>query len=558
MPNQKHKSDLAAAPAGRHIDAVVVGAGFGGLYMLHRLRSMGFSVRVYETGSDIGGTWFWNAYPGARCDVESMEYSYQFSEELQQEWEWSERYASQPEILRYLHHVADRFDLRRDIQLNTRVTAAHYDEDSGRWLIETDDGNRVSAQYCVMATGCLSARNVPNIKGLQSFKGATYHTGEWPHEPIDFTGKRVGVIGTGSSAIQSIPMIAEQAKHLYVFQRTPAYSVPAANHPLDPKLQSAIKADYKGFRQRAKQNRAGILFTVGIKSVFQVSDEERQREFETRWANGGIAFLAAYADLFDTIEANNVAAEFIRNKIRSIVKDPRIAELLCPHTIAGCKRLCVDTDYYTTYNRPNVTLVDVKAAPIEEITPRGVKTSGHEYEVDALVLATGFDAMTGALTRIDIRGKYGQRLSEKWEDGPRSYLGIALAGFPNLFTITGPGSPSVLSNMVPSIEQHVEWISDCIDYMREQGHDRIEATREAEDDWVSHVQDIASASVYPSCDSWYLGANIPGKPRVFAPYIGFPQYVEKVNAIAHDGYRGFALTRGRENWSENHLRTAGG
>jgi cyclohexanone monooxygenase len=546
MPDQQHSPQPQTRGAAVAYDAVVVGAGFGGLYMLHRLRGLGLTVRVYECGSDVGGTWFWNAYPGARCDVESMEYSYQFDDRLQQEWVWTERYASQPEILSYLRHVAERFDLRRDIQFNTRVAAAHYDDATGRWTIETDDGQRVTAKYCVMATGCLSARNVPNIKGLDSFAGPTYHTGAWPHEPVDFYGKRVGIIGTGSSAIQSIPMIARQAAHLYVFQRTPAYSVPAGNHPLDPKLQAAIKADYKGFRQRAKQNRAGILFTVGIKSVFQVSDEEREREFATRWANGGIAFLAAYADLFDSAEANDVAAGFIRRKIRSIVKDPKVAELLCPHTIAGCKRLCVDTDYYATYNRPNVTLVDVKSSPIEEITPQGLRTAARFYELDALVLATGFDAMTGALSRIDIRGSGGRRLGEKWAEGPRSYLGVALAGFPNLFTITGPGSPSVLSNMVPAIEQHVEWISDCVDYMRKQGYDRIDATLEAENRWVEHVQDIANASVYPSCDSWYLGANIPGKPRVFAPYIGFPQYVQEVDEIARSGYRGFAFQRNRQ------------
>jgi cyclohexanone monooxygenase len=527
-------------------DAIVVGAGFAGLYMLHRLRSMGLRVRVFETASDVGGTWYWNCYPGARCDVESMEYSYQFSEELQQEWEWTERYATQPEILRYIHHVADRFDLRRDVQLETRVTATTFDEAIGRWTVETDDGKRATARYCVMATGCLSARNVPNIKGLNSFAGALYHTGAWPHEEIDFTGKRVGVIGTGSSAIQCIPEIAKQAAQVHVFQRTPAYSVPAHNRPLDPAEQAAIKAEYPAFRARAKQNRAGILFTVGEKSIFEVSAEERQREFEERWAKGGIPFLGAYADIFESIEANDIAAEFIRSKIRSIVKDPAIAELLCPHTIAGCKRLCVDTDYFATYNRPNVDLVDVRTNPIEEITPNGVKVGGQLYEVDVLILATGFDAMTGALSRIDIRGKGGRKLTDKWADGPRSYLGVALAGFPNLFTITGPGSPSVLSNMLPSIEQHVDWIADCIEYMREQKLDRIEATQTAEDDWVAHVQEVANASVYPSCDSWYLGANIPGKPRVFAPYIGFPQYVAKCDDIARNGYRGFEFSRTRE------------
>lgn len=550
MPDDKATRHAAAArdtrPLSGSYDAVIVGAGFAGLYMLHRLRGLGLKALVIETAPDVGGTWYWNAYPGARCDVESMEYSYQFSEELQQEWVWTERYASQPEILKYLRHVAERFDLRRDIRFNTAVEKAHFDDATGRWQIATSDGGQLTAQYCIMATGCLSARNYPKFEGLETFAGPIYHTGAWPHEPVDFTGKRVAIVGTGSSAIQSIPVIAQQAKHLYVLQRTPAYSVPARNLPLDPKLQAAVKADYKGFRARARQNRAGILFTVGIKSVFQVSDEEREREFETRWANGGIQFLAAYADLFDTVEANDVAAEFIRKQIRRTVKDPKVAELLCPYTIAGCKRLCVDTDYYATYNRPNVTLVDVKSNPIERFEPNGVTIGGKLLEIDALVLATGFDAMTGALSRIDIRGSGGRRLSDKWGDGPRSYLGVALAGFPNLFTVTGPGSPSVLSNMVLAVEQHVEWISDCIDYMRRNAQDRIEATLEAEDAWVLHVQDIANASVYPSCDSWYLGANIPGKPRVFAPYIGFPQYAQKCNEIAAAGYRGFALSRQRQ------------
>jgi cation diffusion facilitator CzcD-associated flavoprotein CzcO len=550
MPDDKATRDAATArdarPLSGSYDAVIVGAGFAGLYMLHKLRGLGLKALVIEAAPDVGGTWYWNAYPGARCDVESMEYSYQFSEELQQEWVWTERYAAQPEILKYLRHVAERFDLRRDMRFNTTVEKAHYDDATGRWQIATSDRGQLTAQYCIMATGCLSARNYPKFEGLETFAGPVYHTGAWPHEPVDFTGKRVAIVGTGSSAIQSIPVIAQQAKHLYVLQRTPAYSVPARNHPLDPRLQAAIKADYKGFRARAKQNRAGILFTVGIKSVFQVPDDEREREFETRWANGGIQFLAAYADLFDTVEANDVAAEYIRRQIRSTVKDPKVAELLCPYTIAGCKRLCVDTDYYATFNRPNVTLVDVKSNPIERFVPTGVMVGGKLYEIDALVLATGFDAMTGALSRIDIRGSSGRRLADKWADGPRSYLGVALAGFPNLFTVTGPGSPSVLSNMVLAVEQHVEWISDCIDYMRRNGQDRIEATPEAEDAWVQHVLDIANASVYPSCDSWYLGANIPGKPRVFAPYIGFPQYAQKCNEIAAAGYRGFVLARQRQ------------
>jgi cation diffusion facilitator CzcD-associated flavoprotein CzcO len=522
-------------------DAVVVGAGFAGLYMLHKLRGMGFRVRVFEEGSGVGGTWFWNRYPGARCDVESMEYSYQFDEALQQGWEWTERYATQPEILRYLDHVADRFDLRRDIQLETQVTAAHYDEATGRWTLSTDDGGSVTAGFCVMATGCMSARNIPDFKGVDSFAGATYHTGDWPQAGVDFTGQRVGVIGTGSSGIQAVPLIAEQAKQLFVFQRTPSYSVPAHNKSLSPEAQADFKAHYAELRAKARQNRSGILFTVGEKSAFEVTPEERAREFEARWALGGVAYMGAYADLFDTVEANDTAAEFVRSKIREIVSDPEVAERLSPDFLIGCKRLCVDTDYYATYNRDNVTLVDVSQTPIKELTPAGLRVGDEEYELDAIVFATGFDAVTGALTRIDIRGRDGLSFAANWEDGARTLLGVSVAGFPNLFMITGPGSPSVLSNMVQSIEQHVEFIADCLGYMREHGHSRIEATPAAQDAWVAHVNEVADRSVYPLQDSWYIGSNIPGKARVFLSYIGFPQYVGKCDDIVARGYAGFSL-----------------
>ena len=541
MSSAQSSSEIPFSAPEAEFDAVVVGAGFAGLYMLHKLRGMGFRVRVFEEGSGVGGTWFWNRYPGARCDVESMEYSYQFDEALQQEWEWTERYATQPEILRYLDHVADRFDLRPDIQFETRVAAARFDEDAALWAIETDRGEVVTVRFCIMATGCLSCRNFPDFKGTDSFTGATYHTGDWPEAGVDFTGQRVGVIGTGSSGIQAIPLIAEQAKQLFVFQRTPSYSVPAHNRPLSPEEQQEFKAHYAELRAKARQNRSGILFTVGEKSVFEVTPEEREREFEARWAMGGVAYMGAFADLFDTVEANDTAAEYVRSKIREIVCDPEVAERLSPHFLIGCKRLCVDTDYYATYNRDNVTLVDVSETPIEEITPAGLRVGDEEYELDAIVFATGFDAVTGALTRVDIRGRDGLSFAANWDSGARTLLGLCVAGFPNLFMITGPGSPSVLSNMVQSIEQHVEFIADCLDYMREHGHSRIEATTEAQEAWVDHVNEVADRSVYPLQDSWYIGSNIPGKARVFLSYIGFPQYVKKCEEIVAKGYKGFAL-----------------
>jgi cation diffusion facilitator CzcD-associated flavoprotein CzcO len=524
-------------------DVVIVGAGFAGLYMLHRLRTMGIPATVVEAGSGVGGTWFWNRYPGARCDVESMQYSYQFSDQLQQDWEWTERYAAQPEILRYANHVADRFDLRRDIRFNTRVTSAVFDDAKDRWVIETSDGERTSAAYCIMATGCLSAPNQPAIAGLDAFEGARYHTGQWPHEGVDFAGQRVAVIGTGSSAVQSIPIIAAQAKHLFVFQRTPNYAVPAHNAPLEPEVQRAVKADYAGLRQRAKQTMTGIAFDYSELSALEATPQEREREYETRWQRGGLSFLGAYMDLMLNQDANRTAAEFVRAKIREKVHDPAVAEMLCPTNTIGCKRLCIDIGYYETFNRPNVTLIDVSRSPVEAITRRGVKVNGSEYEVDAIVFATGFDAMTGALLRIDIRGSGGARLSDKWREGPRAYLGLAMAGFPNLFTITGPGSPSVLTNMLPTIEHHVEWIADGLKYMRDRGLRRIEPRPEMEDSWVAHSNEVAGRTLRYTCGSWYLGANIPGKPRTFMPYIGgFPRYVQKCAQVAAAGYDGFALS----------------
>jgi len=526
------------------VDAVIVGAGFAGLYMLHCLRGLGLSARVFEAGGGIGGTWYWNRYPGARCDVESMDYSYSFCDELQQEWRWTERYASQPEILRYVEHIADRFDLRRDIQLETRVTAARFDERASRWQIETDRGDQVSARFCIMATGCLSSAQIPAFPGLESFAGTTYQTSHWPHSEVDFTGQRVGVIGTGSSAIQSIPIIARQVASLVVFQRTPNFSAPARNGALDPEFERRVKADYAAFRQQARESRVGFVVPANAESALAVSAEVRQREYEMRWQRGGLGFAAAFADLLTRQEANDTAAEFFRAKIRATVRDAAVAEALLPKDFPlGTKRICVDTDYYETFNRDNVTLVDLRSEPLEAITPRGVQTEATEYELDSIVFATGFDAMTGALLNIDIRGRGGSTLGDKWVDGPRSYLGIAIAGFPNLFTITGPGSPSVISNMMVSIEQHVDWIADCLSHMREANLYTIEVTTQAEDSWVAHVNEVANATLYPLAKSWYTGANIPGKPRIFMPYVGgVGAYRKTCDEIAAKNYEGFKLT----------------
>jgi cyclohexanone monooxygenase len=527
----------------KELDAVIVGAGFAGMYMLHRLRGLGFSARVFEAGTGVGGTWYWNRYPGARCDVESLDYQYSFSDDLQREWNWTERYATQPEILIYANHVADKFDLRRDIQFETRVTSAVFDEKVNRWAVGTDRGDRLSAKFLISGTGCLSAARMPDFKGLDTFKGQWFHTGHWPHEGVDFTGKRVGIIGTGSSAIQSIPVIARQAAHLTVFQRTPNFSLPANNESLTPEKIKEYKENFAEIKRMARESAGGVNVAPREESALQVAQEEREREFEARWGQGGFYLLQAYIDLLATNEANETVAEFVRNKIREVVKDPAVAEMLAPkdHPL-GTKRICIDSEYFETYNRDNVTLVSIRNAPIEEITPKGLRTGGKEYGFDIIVFATGFDAMTGALLNMGIRGKGSQTLKEKWAAGPRTYHGLQSAGFPNLFMITGPGSPSVLSNMIISIEQHVDWIADCMTNMRDKHLGTIEATVPAEDAWVEHVNELANQTLYPQANSWYLGANVPGKPRVFMPYVGgVGVYRQRCAEIAANGYEGFTL-----------------
>jgi len=531
-----------ASNEAEQLDAVVVGAGFAGLYMLHKLRQLGLEARVFERGSGVGGTWYWNRYPGARCDVESMEYSYEFDEALEQEWVWSEKYATQPEILRYAEHVAERFDLLRDIAFDTPVESAHWDDAAGRWLVTTPGGG-VSARFVVMATGCLSSTNLPDFPGLDSFRGEWVHTGDWPHEPVDFSDKRVAVIGTGSSAIQSIPIIAEQAGHLHVFQRTPNYSVPAHNEPLPPETQADVKARYRDLRtaNRASPSCFGAELPPARPSALLDSAEERRTVLEERWRMGGLPFLGGYADVLTDAEANATVAEFVREKIHELVADPEVADLLSPDQVVGCKRMCVDTGYYQTFNRDNVTLVDIHDRGIDAITETGLRVGDDEYEFDLIVFATGFDAMTGSLLKVDVEGRDGVTLKEKWAAGPRTYLGLQIAGFPNLFTVSGPGSPSVLTNMLVSIQQHVEFITDCLAYMAEHGKARIEAEPSAEDEWVGVVNTIADQTLFPTCNSWYLGANVPGKPRVFMPFVGFPPYAAKCDEVAAKGYEGFRL-----------------
>jgi cyclohexanone monooxygenase len=523
----------------REFDAVVVGAGFAGLYALYRLRAMGMSVRVFEAGDGVGGTWYWNRYPGARCDIESVSYSYSFSEELQREWVWTERYPSQPELLRYLNHVADRFELWPDISLSTRVTDAEFDGD--RWTVTTAAG-QVSARFVIMATGCLSDARTPEIPGLADFTGQAFHTARWPEPDPDLTGKSVGVIGTGSSGIQVIPMLAERAERLYVFQRTPAYSLPARNRPLPAGELDTIKLHYPQRRAHARRTMSGVVplsNEVSRHPTMSVDPDTRRAEYERRWGYGGQAMVGAFVDLLSDADANESAAEFIRAKISDTVRDPATAAALTPRDYPfAAKRPCIDTDYFATYNRDNVELVNLREEPLVEVTPGGVATERAEYGLDVLVLATGFDAFTGALSKIRIIGRDGATLTRKWTGGPSAYLGCTLAGFPNLFLVTGPGSPSVLCNMVLGIEQHIEWLAELLTHMDKHGYDRVEPSAEAERQWAEHSDALARRTLYYRANSWFLGANVPGKPRLFLPYVGgVGRFGKELATVADNGYR---------------------
>ena len=544
-------------------DVVIVGAGFAGMYGLHKFRSQGLSVKVFEAGSDVGGTWYWNRYPGARCDVPSIEYSFGFSEELEQEWDWPEVFSAQPDILRYANHVADRFNLRKDIQFESRVTEVLFLEESGDWRISVGETYQCHAKFCVMATGCLSVPNTPEIEGADQFRGQVLHTGRWPKDEVDLSGKRVGVIGTGSSGVQAIPELAKMSGHLYVYQRSPVYTVPANRKAMREEVQQEFRKNYREIRRLQQHNFGGVSnfrLTESVRrpqadranrkdaasampaKILGLSEEARKQLI----AEQGLGVLLSFADVYSDLEANEVANRLFREEIAQIVDDQNVAAGLLPNDYGlGCKRQVLDRDYYETFNRSDVTLVNLKETPLERITPNGIKTSDAEQELDVLIYATGFDAMTGALLKSNVVGKNGVALQDKWQFGPAAYLGLQISGFPNLFMVTGPGSPSVLCNMLVAIEQHINWISDCISHMEGNGLSQIEPTEQAEDQWVVQVNQVAEGTMYtaPSCNSWYLGANIPGKPRIFMPYVGgYPQYKALCDEIVANGYEGFSLS----------------
>jgi cation diffusion facilitator CzcD-associated flavoprotein CzcO len=536
---------IPADPQQPAIDAVVVGAGFAGLYALHKLRSQGLSVRVYEAAPEVGGTWYYNRYPGARCDVESVDYCYSFSNELQQEWTWTERYATQAEILRYMNWVADKLDLRSGITFNTRVTSAVLDEDTLRWTVTTDAAEVVTARFCVMATGPLSAALTPDFPGLRTFAGEVYHTAHWPHQPVDFTGRRVAVIGTGSSGIQSVPIIAEKAGQLHVFQRTPNYSVPAGNRPLTDQDVTAYKANYDERRRLSWRSGGGSPHIAHPQRTMEATVDERREAFEKRWELGGVLFSKTFSDQMTDMAANEEARKFYEEKVRAVIDDPDVADMLIPtdHPI-GTKRICTDTNYFQTFNRPNVKLVSVRKTPIESIDTTGINTTDAHYDLDMIVFATGFDALTGALGKIDIVGREGELMRDDWTDGPRTYLGLGVDGFPNLFLVSGPGAPAVLANMVLHAEAHVNWIADCIGYLDQHGYSGIEATPDAVDNWIAECGRRAEATLFTKANSWYLGANVPGKPRVFMLFLGgFATYNDICTEVVDAGYKGFNLIK---------------
>ena len=535
---------VAARAGSSALDAFVIGAGFGGMYALHRLRAMGLRVHAIEAGDGVGGTWYWNRYPGARCDVLSIDYSYSFSHEIQQAWTWSERFAAQPEILAYANFVAEKLDIARDIQFETRASAVTYDDDRRLWRIETEAGEVFEATFCILATGPLSVPKGLDIHGAETFEGETYLTARWPQHEVDLKGKRVGVVGTGSSGIQVVPVVAEHAGHLHVFQRTPSFSLPQRNAPLSPDYVAQVKAHYDDIRAITRTTFSGGTRPASSRPLFSMPREELLELMEAAWARSGHNLLGVVSDALVNQDANDVIADFVRAKIDTVVEDPAIAEKLKPRGYPiFARRPCLDTNYYETFNRANVTLEDCLVDPIEEITPRGVRTRTREIELDVIIAATGFDALTGALLAIDIKGRGGRSLREKWAGGARSYLGMTIEGFPNMFTIAAANGPSALANFILLNEQNVDWLCDCIRHMHENGIETVEATREAEDRWVEHVAQLASRSLMPKANTWYTGANVAGKPRTFPIYTaGLGRYTEECREVAAGGYEGFDFT----------------
>ncbi len=531
----------------KNVDVVVVGAGFSGLYLLYRLRKAGFSTRVFERGGGVGGTWYWNRYPGARCDVESLQYSYSFDEQLQQDWHWPEKFSAQPDILAYANYVADRFDLKKDIEFNVEVKGSWFDENSNRWKITTTTEEEINSQYFIMATGCISTTQIPNIKGLSDYIGNTFHTGDWPHEEVDFSGQSIAVIGTGSSGIQSIPVLAKQAKKLTVFQRTPNYSIPSQNEPMTKKYERSWKDVYSERRKEMRYSAHGSLKDLNDVPALSVDEDQRQELYTKRWAIGGTGFLGSFNDLLTNADANYTAAEFVRQQIKRVVNDKETAEILCPRSYPiGTKRICIDTGYFETYNRENVKLVDISKKPIQRLVADGIVVDDQLHPFDSIIFATGFDAMTGSIFNVDIKGRDGLALKDKWNAGPKTYLGLMSVSFPNLFMITGPGSPSVKSNMIMSIEQHVDLVTETLLTMRSRGLSVVEPELEAENKWVDHVQEVANKTLFPQANSWYMGANIPGKPRLFMPYIGgVGAYRQICEEIVANNYRGFKFEKSK-------------
>jgi cyclohexanone monooxygenase len=555
--NRREGEGMAEQPKVVQCDAVVIGAGFAGLYALYLLRDkMGLDVVGLESAPDVGGTWYWNRYPGARCDIESIHYSYSFDEKLQQDWTWSERYSAQPEILAYLNHVADRFDLRPGFRFERRVVSSVWDEDARRWRVATDTGEEFEARFLIAGTGNVSIPKEPEFSGLESFEGPVYATHAWPHTEPELSGKRVGIIGTGASAIQAIPKLAQRCAHLTVFQRTPNFATPLRNRPSDPREVETTKDSYPQIREAARNSFLGVPYAVPERSALEVDPEQRRETYDRGWETGGFAILVeSYNDLLIDEQANETIAEYTRERIRERVADPEVADKLCPDDHAfGTKRLPMETDYYETFNRDNVTLVDVKSNPIVTVTPAGLRLADDtEHEFDVLVLATGFDAFTGALLRLGIVGRDGQKLKDVWSAGPASYLGLMIHGFPNLFTITGPGAALALYNNPLAIEDHVDMTASAIQHLLDNGYETMEAEAQAQEGWRQELNERANATLFPRTASWYMGANIPGKPRVVMMYVGAAaEYRATCADVVENDYRGFALRRAQDREAAGH------
>ena len=529
-----------------HLDVIIVGAGFGGLYAVYKFREMGLKIAAFEAGGDVGGVWYWNRYPGARVDLPSIDYSYSFSREVEQEWTWSEEFASQPELLAYFNFVADRLDLRKHYQFNTRIVSAVWDAARKLWSVTTDRGETVEATYCVMATGPLSVPRDPDIPGIERYTGELLRAGRWPHHPVSYDGKRVGVIGTGSTGIQVVQEVGRQAGELHVFQRTPSFTMPMRNQKLDPDYVTEVKRNYVGIREVARNSPNGGVRPWTTRAFFSVTPSRRRELLEDAWKAGGLAMLGTFTDLLSNEEANEHVAEFVRDKINGVVADPVTAEQLKPRGYPiFARRPCLDTGYYETFNRPNVHLIDCTTDPIVEITAQGVRTQGCETALDMLIFATGYDGLTGALTAFDVVGRNGRSVNEKWKGGARSHLGLMMEGFPNLFMTTGPNGPAALANIVRISENDVDWIASAITHMADHGLDTIEPTRRAEDDWMDLVFRLAERSLLTKAKTWYVGTNVKDKAQGLSLFTGgFPKYREYCAAAIQNGYRDFVFERG--------------